>query len=107
MPLGGGEEASICARFEQLLDGRTDAAEIRQNDPESLLADPFRVVSLLRQSPRIALKNNRQPHRYRLADASRAGFADEVVRELHILRNLVGEPFDKHGGLMRQGAKFG
>jgi hypothetical protein len=35
------------------------------------------------------------------ADAPRARFADEVIGQLHVARNLFGEAFDEDGGAVR------
>lgn len=63
-----------------------------------LFDDPIRVVALVRQRPRIAFHNHRQPHGQRFADTARAGLANEEIGESHVKGDLGSEALqvDRH-----------
>src|ERR1035438_9420353 len=48
----------------------------------TLFDDPVGVVALVRQGPRAALHDHRQPHGQRFADAAGAWLADEEVGQI-------------------------
>ena len=94
--LDASHRGAVCAKIPQEL-GHSVAhtAEIRDHDTGPVLADPFGVVPLLRQRPRVTLDDHRQAHRDCLADAPRPRLADEEIREPHVVRDLLRESFDK------------
>jgi hypothetical protein len=80
--------------------GRARRAQRRDHASHAALVDPAGVVALLGHRPRVAERDHRQPALQRLAQAARAGLADEEIGQPHVARHLAGEA-DRR---MRRGA---
>src|SRR6266567_4539568 len=61
-----------------------------------LLSDPLCVVALLGQSPAIAFHDHGQMKLQGFADAAGSRFADEKVRQRHVVVNTLSEAFSEH-----------
>jgi len=76
------------------------------NQSDTLLLHPVRVVSLVRQGPGVALHNHRQPLSDGFTDAPRARLSDEEICQLHEVRDVARESLHVHRDVPLDGAQF-
>src|SRR6266536_6578186 len=90
----GAIELEIGSR-QHFLHSTFNTPEAAQHNSDLLVDDPLGIESLLGQRPAIALHNHRQLHQQSFAEAAGAWFADEEVRERHVVGNLGSKAFDE------------